>query len=292
MRDSAFDRLIEPLIGSPAVRDLLQAGGLGVGAFSGQWDPLNELDFLLQRAVNAGKLNSDQLKAHLISYMGSIEAAYAIAMGAYAAQLDQKPNNAVTLYGSNAATGATYAGNTAITLYARVAGVLASSPGMILQPWNWIHRITCGDVDADAGWRLVGASVIIATDPVPSFPNDVSFSVFKTNLDRMSSPFVSLYNRPPYQQTTLTMQAMHNNTAATALLEGVTIEYYDNKCPMDQYSPLAPSPFKADPISAAQQMIGMVRQVPAKSVSLASLAPNQPLRNFVNRFLPGAQVPR
>ncbi len=256
----ALSQMMIPPGQDPVIQSLILGGGSGIGSMSGPWNPLIDMGYLMNRATSDNKINLDALKATLGSYVGSIEIAYAAAAGALLATLDQKPNNAATLSGNNAALGATYPGGVPVPLFLRTNGALAATPGLIYQPWMWIHRIVCNDTDANAGWKLAGGSVIVATDPVPSFSNDVDFNVLNTRLDRMDSPFVSLYNRPPYQQTTLIMSAIHYSATPLELVGGITIEWYDDKCPMDSYSPLRPSPHKFSPQQATQSLIQRVRQ--------------------------------
>lgn len=229
--DAATSALFKGPARDKAVNLALQGpNGMGLGAFSGPFNPGKEIDVIIRRCCPNGRLDIDALLVAIKEYFQTIETAYAATVGVWAAELDGKPNNCFTFSGNNPAPGATYPGDTPIPLFTRVAGVIAATPGFMLQPWILIQRITADPTDAAAGWKVCGGTVIVATDPVPSFQNDFAFTELRQNIDRLDSPVAQLYNRPVGVPAQFTMSAIHYNAAPIPLNQGITIAYQDNRC--------------------------------------------------------------
>lgn len=258
-----IQKLLGPAMGDPSMLSQLYGDGNGVTSlgYPGQgWSPQQDVGMIIAKCTRGSQFDAEAFQQRMAAYASSLELAYGVTLASLAAQMDSKPNNAITLAGSNATLGATYAGGTPVVLFARVNGALAATPGMTLQPWMSIHRIVAEPIDASNGWKLCGGSIIVGTDPVPSFPNDVALSIIRPELDRLDSPLASLYNRRVRQMTTLQMSAIHYGSAAIPLIQGITIEFMDDKCPQGNFwSSLSPAPASIPFPTAVRGVITNVR---------------------------------
>jgi hypothetical protein len=240
--DALAERTFGGLENDKTIVDAIMGNGNGVGAFwDGELDPEGDVGKIVAKHVARGQLHVGNLVKDLRDHHKSLETAYAGTLAAIQAEMDSKPNNAITLMGSNSALGATYAGGTPVVLHARVNGALAATPGLDFKKWMRIHRIFANKVDAENGWMFAGGTVAVADDPVPSMPNDCALTVFLPEVPRLDSPMARLYSRNPKQNTTLTMSLIHYGTVAIPILQGITIELHDQKCNMSEYEGLAPS---------------------------------------------------
>jgi len=188
-----------------------------------------------------------------------VELAYGGTLGVLAAELDGKPNNAVTLSGNNPALGATYPGGVPVPLFIRTAGVMAATAGILLQTWLTIQRIVADPVDAANGWKISGGSVVCTNDPVPTLANDAAFTVLRPELSRLDGPMAQLYGRPVLVTSTLTMSAIHYGAAPIPMVQGITIEFQDAKCPDWASGTFGDSPHKMPFVNAASLVVDHVR---------------------------------
>jgi hypothetical protein len=240
--DELADRTFGGVGSDKAIVDALMGNGNGVGAYwDGEMNPEGDVGKIVAKHLARGKLNVGNLVKDLRDHHKSLETAYAGTLAAIQAEMDSKPNNAITLMGSNTALGATYPGGTPVVLHARVGGALAATPGLDFKKWMRIHRIFANQVDAANGWMFAGGSVAVTDDPVPSMPNDCALTVFLPEVPRLDSPMARLYSRNPKQNTTLTMSLIHYGTVAIPIVQGITVELHDQKCNMAEFEGLSPS---------------------------------------------------
>lgn len=203
--------------------------GLAENGLSG--DASGDVGAIVQASIGAdGAIDANNLVQHLVGYVQDMEDSYRGVLAGAQAAIDARPNNAQTLYGNSAALGATYAGNTAIPGFTKVAGQLAGTAGFTCYQTMRLLSMVTDPVDAAAGWRIVGNSLTIGTDPVTPFSFDLSFSMFLPTVRVEDHPTARLYNRRFRTPTTLNVSFMHNNAAATSLIAGVTFNYFDSKC--------------------------------------------------------------
>ncbi len=257
--DAMLDKRLATQARDPAYNALMRGDGVGVGVGRGNWNPIEELKVIVTRCCKGGVCDQERLILELAKYCQTAESAYAGTVGVLAAELDGKPNNAITLSGNNAAAGATYLPNTPIPLFQRTAGVLSAQPGVTLQTWLTIQRIVADPVDSANGWKLVGGSVVCTNDPVPTFPFDVAFSVLRPEIDREDSPLAQLYNRPVLVTSQLTMSAIHYGAAPIQLIQGVTIEFQDMKCPDWVSGTFGPNPRRIPFANVVNRIVELVR---------------------------------
>jgi len=215
----------------PALQEMLVQGGYGCGGLPGTFNVNNDIGIFVDRCTSPSGFHLDRFLPMVIAYIKSLHYGYAATTGALLAEGDARTNNAATLMGNNAGLSATYNGGTVVPLSVRINGAIAAAPGLILQPWMRLYRLFTGPTDIAAGWKFAGGSVIVGTDPINSFANDVDFSEYGNAVPRLESSMAWIYNKAPRQQTTFTMSAIHYNSAPTPLVQGVTVSWFDNRCP-------------------------------------------------------------
>jgi hypothetical protein len=96
-------------------------------------------------------------------------------------------------------------------------------------PEMTLLRIFAGQIDADAGWRILGESFKLTDQVSSAFKNDVSLHAILPNSDFQTSPYGWLQYRSPITNQDLTCKVFLNNADEQPFL-GITIIFHDRRC--------------------------------------------------------------
>lgn len=158
----------------------------------------------------------------------SLHKYYNIVVAAIVAKHNLQPNAAFTLYGPDPDCGATYDCNEIIPLTPRSSNAVEGD--FEFNGDQMFFALVTGEVDSNAGWRFQAGSVKFKGDVVSTMLKDVSFTVFEDKATERISPLSMYMYRWPSCNVPFSASAFHNNTAPTALVEGVTIHLLDRSC--------------------------------------------------------------
>lgn len=155
-----------------------------------------------------------------------------------------QPNAAVGLYAANPTTGAAITPGTALTIntvypllpYQNAALSPVQNPSGTTVSFQFVEGqrffgVTTGIQDSAAGWAFAQGSLKFGSDAIgPMNIGDVSFALFQPQMTK-GRMITGVYARKYIVQTLpFYVGAVLKNTTNTAMVEGVILEYWDDRC--------------------------------------------------------------
>jgi hypothetical protein len=177
-------------------------------------------------ALDAGACNT--IVETFTAQLDLMSRVYAGAVGVYLAQQNLRKNAQVGLFGNNAAPGALYAPGTIMALQPKQSGVLSGSDFAFLPEYTFF-RLFAEDVDAAAGWTIVGNTMKFSDEIVSGVRGDCPLTSITADVDAEESPLASMFKRSPKTTVTFTVSIRLDN-AAEQPFRGLTLEFADATC--------------------------------------------------------------
>jgi len=159
-------------------------------------------------------------------------------------QEEMQPNAAVGLFPINPTTGAAITPGTALTIntvyplapYQNTALSPIQNPVGTSISWNFVEGqrffgVVTGQQDVAAGWCFAQGSLKFSLDAIgPLNGGDVSFAMFREDVV-LGRQIIGVYQRRVILETVpFFVAAVLKAGSNTAMVEGVTMEYWDDRC--------------------------------------------------------------
>lgn len=180
---------------------------------------------------NVGGAEINQVIDLVESVIGSYSSYFAGSFVAMQRAMSELPNCAVSLYPA-ADTDTGIAKNAVTPLVLATNGSSIGGATFFFTEQMWFGRLVTGTIDASVGWRFAANSVRFATDIVSGMPNDVSFLAYQDDIVFSRTPLGVYAQRGFFgaSQVPFTASAVHNRTANQIMVDGVALEYRDERC--------------------------------------------------------------
>lgn len=157
------------------------------------------------------------------------ERLFAAAAAAVLVQQELQPNSAVTLWPATLAPGANATPGLVYQLVPFL-GTAAQGPYQFVRGQRFFGVVT-GSTDVTAGWRIVSGTMKMSTDAISGMNyGDSSFDLFQTDMVQGRMITGEYERHEIIEQITFTAAAVLGNVTPQPMLEGLTIQFWDNRC--------------------------------------------------------------